>query len=235
MQMMYRIDSAGQTFYMNPSRFVQIDRPGSKSLPQRPVHSQVYPVNVPEGEKVDVPEVVITGGRASYVFAIDVRSGDVRWQFPAQGQLLESIAVVGKDVYAPTSTGRLHALDLETGKEKEEWLSGNVRNVKRFVSASRNRLYVLDMQGRLVCLDRTTGASIFVYDIRRFEHCLFNLETDQIILLSDSGLVQCLREQDILGVGVLYHRISSVEYASTVRGGEMPTLWWGEGEEAGVQ
>jgi outer membrane protein assembly factor BamB len=232
MQMVYRVDSAGQTFYMNSSRTAHVDRPGSKSLPQRPVHSQVYPINVPEGEKVAVPEVVITGGRASYVFAIDARSGDVRWQFPAQGQLLESIAVVGKDVYAPTSTGRLHALDLETGKEKEEWLARNVRNVKRFVAASRNRLYVLDRQDRLVCLDRASGASIFVYDIRRFDHCHFNLETDQILLITDGGLVQCLRERDFseesgeLESGVLRHRISSVEYAETVRGGDMPTLWW---------
>jgi len=235
MQMMYRIDSAGQTFYMNSSRVAQVDRPGSKSLPQRPVHSQVYPVNVPEGEKVAVPEVVITGGRASYVFAIDTRSGDVRWQFPAQGQLLESIAVVGKDVYAPTATGRLHALDLETGMEKEEWLASNVRNVKRFVAASRNRLYVLDLRDRLVCLDRSTGASQFVYDVRRFDHCLFNMETDQIILMTDGGLVQCLRERDFSAEGEslsgsLRHRISSAEYAETVRGGTMPKLWWVEGE-----
>jgi len=223
MLMQYRVDSAGQTFYMNRQRAAQVDRPGNKSLPVRPSHSQFYPVNEPGFDKIVVPDVVVTGGRAAYIFAIDGRTGDVRWQFPAQGQLLESIAVIGRDVYAPTATGGLHALDLETGKER--WFA---KNVRRFVSASRDRVYVLDMRNRLVCLDRVSGSSLFVYDIRRFDHCLFNLETDQIFLLTNGGLVQCLRERQFSEEGSvsLRHRISSGEFAEVVRGAEMPVLWW---------
>lgn len=228
MQMLYRVDSAGQTFFMNQTRVAQIDRPGNKALPTRPVHSQIYPINEPGYDKIVVPDVIVTGGRASYVFAIDARTGDVRWQFPAQGQLLESMAIIGRDVYAPTITGGLHALDLMTGKER--WF---VKNVKRFVSASKQRVYVLDTQNRLVCLDRTSGASLFVFDVRRFDHCFFNLETDQIFLMSDEGLVQCLRERQFSETGEpitesvsLRHRISSKEFVETVRGAEMPRLWW---------
>jgi len=228
MFMQYQVDSAGQTFYMNRMRVAQIDRPGNKSLSVRPTHSQVYPVNEPGYDKIVVPDVVVTGGRAAYIFAIDGRTGDVRWQFPAQGQLLESIAVVGRDVYAPTATGGLHALDLETGKER--WFT---RNVRRFVAASRDRVYVLDLRDRLVCLDRASGVAQFVYDIRRFDHCLFNLETDQIFLLSDSGLVQCLRERQFSEAGgvSLRHRISCREFADVVQGAEMPKLWWLEKSE----
>ena len=227
MLMQYQVDSAGQTFYMNRQRVAQVDRPGNKSLPVRPTSSQFYPVNEPGYDKIVVPDVVVTGGRAAYIFAIEGRTGDVLWQFPARGQLLESIAVIGRDVYAPTAMGVLHVLDLESGKER--WYANNV---KRFVSASRNRVYVLDMRNRLVCLDRTSGASLFVYDIRRFDHCLFNLETDQIFLLTNSGLVQCLRERQFSeGEKVsLRHRISCMEFAAVVKGEEMPKLWWLENE-----
>ena len=223
MTMQYRVDSAGQTFYMNQMRVMQIDRPDNKSLPVRPTHSQAYPINDPGFDNIVVPDVLVTGGRAAYVFAIDGRTGDVRWQFPAQGQLLESIAVIGRDVYAPTVNGGLHALDLESGKER--WFTNNV---KRFVSASRHRVYVLDRHNRLVCLDRTSGAALFVYDIRRFDHCYFNVETDQIFLLSDSGLVQCLRERPFSEEGVfsLRHRLSCLEFSESVSGGAVPKLWW---------
>ena len=223
MTMLYQVDSAGQTFHMNQMRVAPIDRPGNKSLPVRPACSQPYPINEPSFDKMIVPDVVITGGHAAYVFAIGGRTGDVRWQFPAQGQLLEAIAVIGRDVYAPTATGGFHALDLETGKER--WFT---RGVKRFLAASRSRVYVLDQRNRLVCLDRASGATLFVYDIRRFDHFHFNVETDQLFLFTNSGLVQCLRERQFAEDAAvsLRHRISSREFAETVQGADMPTLWW---------
>ena len=221
----YRVDSAGQTFYLDRTQSRQVDRPGNKALLARPSQSQLYPVNETDTDKIIFPDVIVTGGRAAYVFAIEARTGTVRWQYPAQGQLLEPIAVVGKDVYAPTSNGMLHAIDLLSGKER--WLA---KNVKRFVTASKERIYVLDRQNRLVCLDRATGASIFVYEIRRFDHCFFNLETDQIFLLTDKGLIQCLRERQFAPEKEndvsLRHRISSAEFAESAKGGEMPELWW---------
>jgi outer membrane protein assembly factor BamB len=225
MSMIYRIDSAGQSFYMDRTQSIQIDQPGNKALVARPTQSQLYPVNEVGTDKVIAPEVIVAGGRAAYVFVIDARTGDDRWRYPTQGPLLEPIAVIGPDVYAPTSNGVLHALDLRTGKER--WIA---KNVKRFVAASQNRIYVMDQRGRLVGLERASGASIFVYDIRRFDHCLFNLETDQIFLLTNNGLVQCLRERqfdsDSGRKTSLRHRISAAEFAEAVRGGKQPELWW---------
>ena len=222
---LYRIDSAGQTFFMDRSRSIQIDRPGNKALTARPTQSQLYPVNELRPDNIIVPPIIVTGGRAAYVFAINTKTGEVHWQYPTQGALLEPIAVIGGDVYAATANGVLHSLDLITGKER--WFT---KNVKRFVAASQKHVYVLDRRNQLVCLDRASGASLFVYDIRRFDHCFFNLETDQIFLLTDTGLVQCLRERqfesDAGSNASLRHRISAVEFAEVLKGGEMPRLWW---------
>ena len=226
----YRINSAGQTFFMDRSQTIQIDRPGSKELTARPTQSQLYPVNELRPDKIIVPAIVVTGGRAAYVFAINTKTGEVHWQYPTQGQLLESIAVIGGDVYAPTANGVLHSIDLITGKER--WFT---KNVKKFIAASQKHVYVLDRRNRLVCLDRASGESLFVYNVRRFDHVFFNVETDQIFLLTDNGLVQCLRERqfasDAGSDASLRHRISSVEFAKVLKGGEMPELWWLHGFE----
>jgi len=235
---LYQVDSAGQTFYMDKSRAIQVERPGNKELLARPTQSQLYPVNELSADQIISPDVIVTGGRAACVLAIDARTGSVCWQYPTQGQLLESIAIIGRDVYVPTSNGVLHAIDLISGKER--WFT---KNVKRFVAASQKRVYVLDQRNRLVCLDRASGASIFVYDIRRFDHCLYNLETDQIFLLTDGGLIQCLREQqfvaeaekDTKSNSSLRHRISAAEFAETAKGGKIPELWWIEELEAEKQ
>ena len=226
MAMIYRVDSAGQTFFTERNRAIQINRPGNQELVARPSQSQLYPVNDWDAERNILPDVIVTGGRAAYIFAIDARTGNVRWQYPTVGQLLEPIAIIGRDVYAPTATGILHAIDLLTGRER--W---STNNVKRFVAASQNRVYVLDQRDRLVALERVTGRSIFVYDIRQFDHVLFNLETDQIFLLTNRGLIQCLRERQFEDEGndsSLRHRISALEFTAATRTWEMPELWWVE-------
>ena len=225
----YRVDSAGQTFFMDQTRTIQIDRPGNKTLTARPSQSQLYPLNELRPEKIICPDLIVAGGRAAYVFAINTKTGEVRWQYPTQGELLEPIAVIGRDVYAPTANGVLHSIDLLTGQER--WFT---RNIKRFVAASQKYVYVLDRQNRLVRLDRATGASLFVFDVRQFDHCLFNLETDQIFLLTNKGLIQCLRERQFetdTGSSVsLRHRISAAEFAEVMKKkegeGETPKLWW---------
>jgi hypothetical protein len=225
MTMLYRVDSAGQTFYTDWTRSIQIDRPGNKALSARPTQNQFYPVNETDAARILIPDVIVLGGRAAYIFAIDARTGNVRWKYPARGQLLEPIAVIGTDVYAPTTNGILHAIDLITGTE--HWVT---KNVKKFVAASPKRVYVLDQRERLACLDRATGTLVFVYDVRRFDHCLFNLETDQIFLLTNDGLIQCLRERQFTAEAgeesSLRHRISVVEFAEAAKGGTMPKLWW---------
>jgi hypothetical protein len=231
MATLFRVDSAGQMFYMDRTRSIQADRPGNKALPARPAQSQLYPVNELNPAKIIVPGMIVTGGRAAYVFAIDAQTGAVHWRYPTQGPLLEPVAVIGRDVYAPTANGVLHAIDLISGKER--WFT---KNVKRFVASSQKRIYVMDQRNRLVCLDRASGASVFVYDIRRFDHCFFNVETDQIFLLTNAGLVQCLRERQFAadaGSDVsLRHRISATEFVDFVKGGELPELWWLEEMES---
>ena len=233
MSMVYRVDSAGRTFSMDRTQAVRIDRPGNKDLSSRPARSQPYPPNEQDRDRLLSPDVIVTGGRAANVFAIDARTGAVNWQYPTQGAIEEQIAIIGGDVYTPTSTGIMHALDLGTGRER--WIA---RGIKRFVAASKKRIYVLDQRGRLVALDRRTGATVFVYDIRRFDHCLYNLETDQIFLVTNKGLIQSLRERQFDDEGreqPLRHRLSAAEFTKIVNHAPSPELWWIEEMQEDMQ
>jgi len=97
---------------------------------------------------------------------------------------------------------------------------------------------VLDRRGRLVALNRKTGAMIFTYDIRRFDHCLYNLETDQIFLVTNKGLIQCLRERQGADEGreqPLRHQISAAEFTKIVNHAPSPELWWIEEMQEDMQ
>ncbi|MDR0520362.1 MAG: PQQ-binding-like beta-propeller repeat protein [Planctomycetaceae bacterium] len=225
----YRVDSAGRSFFMDPQHSIEIKRPGFNSILAMPTNSQIVVQRNGTVLNTVVPDIIVTGGRASYIFAIEGLTGNVLWQCPAHGPLLEQIGIIGKNVYAPIANGGgMHALDLETGTEK--WF---VPDVKRFAAASKKYVYVIDKHGKLTALDKEKGHKVFTYDIRQFDRCLFNIETDQIFLIMENGLIQCVREKqkrtgDQSGETdrSLRHRYSCAEFSAEMRDNPLPKLWW---------
>ena len=78
-------------------------------------------------------------------------------------------------------------IDAETGIER--WRSPHLT---RFVAASPDRLYGTDPLGNLVILDRDTGNLVGALDTNAFELAAVN--TENVYLISRSGLIVCLRE-----------------------------------------
>jgi hypothetical protein len=64
---------------------------------------------------VYLPGVVIAGAGDGNVYALDARTGRVRWRAPAGGRVRSSPAVAGGRVYVGSADGRLHAFDVATG------------------------------------------------------------------------------------------------------------------------
>ncbi|GHT42327.1 hypothetical protein FACS189443_5220 [Planctomycetales bacterium] len=254
MSLRYRVNSAAQTYYIDNSRTYHREMPGRRAILTSPSVSQMIPANDQDVNAVRMPSILVTGGKASYAFAVETLTGNVMWQFPSRGQLIAPIGIIGRDVYAPvsnqTSKGGMHHFDIFTGIamieensdgsrksrpveeiEKEFWFTPNV---SQFIASSKERLYVLDSSKHLVVLDKITGSPLFRFDARQFDRCLFNDETDQIFLITGKGLIQCLRERQPVENGSvgendntpLRHRLSCAEYADITLGKPAPKLWW---------
>ncbi|HYW80613.1 MAG TPA: hypothetical protein VE890_13600, partial [Thermoguttaceae bacterium] len=92
-------------------------------------------------------------------------------------------------IYVCTQTGGMHSLDGETGREL--WWAPQIR---RFIAASKQRLYVEDRLGRILILRADTGARLDVLPVTGMPIKLSNCQTDRIYLCTDTGLLQCLHE-----------------------------------------
>jgi outer membrane protein assembly factor BamB len=235
-ELQYMVDSSSQTYYLDSDRIARREWEKNKELVSRPTANQcippLYTDNKPQGSKI--PSLVVTGNKEGYVFAVKDRTGEVVWQFAADGPIIECIAVIGTDVYCPTSTGGMHALDLTTGKEK--WFTSGIR---QFVSASRKRIYSMDRRSRLVILDRVTGTPIDAFDAQKFDRFLFNIETDKIYAVNDTGLIQCLQERqpqtlenilDNKPLPPIRHRLNCKQYVNVLNGHPVPPLYWLDSE-----
>lgn len=231
-ELQYMVDSSAQYFYLGSDRIAQREWTMNKDLAARPTINQCVPYLYTNNGPADseIPSMALIGSKGSTVFAVKDRTGEVAWQFAASGPVMERIGVIGKDVYCPTETTGLHALDIMTGEEK--WFAPGIR---KFVAASKKRLYVIDKRKRMVVLNRETGNSITSFDAIKFDKILFNIETDRIYLVNDSGLIQCLAERQtqstdelISGkpIPVIRHRLTCKQYADVFHEKKVPTLYW---------
>ncbi len=126
-----------------------------------------------------------------FVYAISDTAGQLKWRYAAGGPISESPLVVDGTVLAISDDGQLVSLDAETGD-----LNWSASNVRRFVSASKSRLYCATRDARLVVIDTATGARIGSQQMGRNDVSFVNTNTDRLYLASASGTVRCLRESN---------------------------------------
>ena len=68
--------------------------------------------------------VLVAGGRDRAVHAVDVKSGDERWTFPAKSRIDSSPVVVGDRVFVGAGDGHLYGLKLATGEKVWDYEAG---------------------------------------------------------------------------------------------------------------
>ncbi|HUY35029.1 MAG TPA: PQQ-binding-like beta-propeller repeat protein [Pirellulales bacterium] len=139
------------------------------------------------------PPFIYAASRDGYVYGLRDERGRKRWQFSAGNPVIERPVVIDDALYAISETGDLFKLTLDTGLE--EW---SVSGISRFVAASQTKLYMVDMAGRLVILDIGTGARLGAIPTEYLKLKIINTQTDRIYLGSPSGMIQCLRERELL-------------------------------------
>ena len=139
------------------------------------------------------PDKILATSMDGYVYCIEEGRGQIVWRFTTGDPISQSPLAVGDQVYAVTDSGELYAIASSTGTEL--WMTAGIRSI---LAANKERVYLTDMTGNVQIVDAKSGSrlgSIFASDLNlKFT----NVQTDRIILGTRTGLVQCIRERELV-------------------------------------
>ncbi|MDO5308447.1 MAG: PQQ-binding-like beta-propeller repeat protein [Planctomycetia bacterium] len=144
-----------------------------------------------QAESDRVGGLFLIGSRSGHVFAMNDVNGKLRWTYLTETPTSNRIAAFDDKAYIPTENGDYFAVTLFNGEEVWKAI-----DVQQTVAASEKCVYVVDNLNRLAALNMQTGQRLHTLDVGNVQRFVFNGETDRIYLVSDDGLVQCLREID---------------------------------------
>jgi len=145
---------------------------------------------MPPDPKVTSDSGVIYGGSSDgYVYAMQERTGELQWKFPASDPVIDSPVLIGNRLYVTTELGGMFCLNAKTGVQL--WWAPDLLH---FVAAGKQRVYAADKLDRLRILDARTGATLDSVPTTAIPIKISNDQTDRIYLATEGGTIQCLRE-----------------------------------------
>ena len=133
--------------------------------------------------------IILAATGDGYVNAILEKTGDSLWRFSAGEPLAQPAVIIDERIYAATSLGGLHCIDVKTGGQI--WYAPGI---VKFTAASKNRVYGVDKIGSIRVLDAATGAQLDIMPASALSDKMLNDDTDRIYLYNSKGLIQCLHE-----------------------------------------
>ncbi len=133
--------------------------------------------------------IILAASGDGYVHAILEKNGDTLWRFSAGEPLSQPAVVIDERIYAATSLGGLHCVNVKTGSQI--WYAPGI---VQFTAVSKNRLYGVDKLGLIRILDAATGAQLDILPTSPLSVKMLNDDTDRIYLYNSKGLIQCLHE-----------------------------------------
>jgi outer membrane protein assembly factor BamB len=138
------------------------------------------------------PDKVFTASLDGYLYCVNERKGNILWRFTTGEPITHSPVTFGETVFAISKRGNMFAIDAQSAAER--WVASGIRS---YLAASTKRLYCTDTQGDLAILDQTTGSRLATVLGVTSDMPFMNSQTDRILLVSSTGLVQCLRESEL--------------------------------------
>jgi len=133
------------------------------------------------------------------LYAVDLFTGEERWNHPTGSWILQEPLVVDKDIYVVNEEGQLSSLDAETGTPR--WTISTQGG--RLLSISGTKAYLETHDQDLFVVDRATGRMVFDprmtsqrsgINLREFNIGPTNHLDDRLYFGSKSGLIVSLRE-----------------------------------------
>jgi len=139
------------------------------------------------------PDKILATSLDGYVYCIEEGRGQIVWRFTTGDPISQSPLAIGDQVYTVTDSGELYAISSVNGTEV--WMAAGIRSI---LAGNQDRMYVTDMTGNVQIMDAKSGSrlgSIFATDLNlKF----INVQTDRILLGTRTGLVQCIRERELV-------------------------------------
>lgn len=124
-----------------------------------------------------------------YLYCINETNGRGAWRFSTGYPISSSPAIVGERAFVASLEPSLFAIDAKNGGEL--W---SAPGASHFGAMGKDRVYASDRYGNLLVLDAKTGNPLGRLGTAEGMRTLVNDQSDRIFLVSDRGLVQCLRE-----------------------------------------
>jgi outer membrane protein assembly factor BamB len=126
------------------------------------------------------------------VFALDILPGRTLWRFAGGGPILAKPAVDDDSVFITPEGVGLYRVGREHGETI--WRQPLA---ERFLASNKRFVYVLDRLGRMLVLDRATGAQLGRFEeARNFVFPIANEFTDRIYLSCNDGLILSLHDRN---------------------------------------
>jgi outer membrane protein assembly factor BamB len=138
------------------------------------------------------PNKIFATSLDGYIYCVHENRGNVLWRFTTGEPISHSPIALGNTVYAITDRGNMFAID--AGTASEFWMTPGIR---RWVAGNDKRLYCIDVRGNLAILDTATGSRLGTIDAAAVDLPYMNVQTDRLILVTTTGLVQCFRESNM--------------------------------------
>lgn len=138
------------------------------------------------------PDKICATSADGYIYCLGEQKGNIIWRFTTGEPINHSPIALGNTVFAISERGAMYAIDVETVAER--WVATGIRS---YLAGNEKRLYCLDTRGNLAILDTATGSRLGGIPSVPCDVPVLNAQTDRILLVSSTGLVQCLRETNL--------------------------------------
>jgi hypothetical protein len=135
------------------------------------------------------PNKVFTASIDGYIYCLSEEKGNILWRFNTGEPITRSPVALGDKVFVITERGNMYAIDADSADER--WVAAGMSD---YLAGNEKRLYCRDVRGDLVILDAATGSRLGAVPAPQTDLPVLNTQTDRILLVSSTGLMQCFRE-----------------------------------------
>jgi len=133
---------------------------------------------------------LFVASRDGYLYCMHEFSGAELWRVSMGYPIVTKPAAVAGKAYVASEEPALYSIDSESGR-----LLWSAVGATQFVTLGAEHVYGMGRFGGLLILDKQTGGVISRLAVGEGTTGLVNDQSDRIYLVSETGLVQCLRER----------------------------------------